>query len=171
MPQEEARIEKRVMDGPLWVMMGVTVVLGWLATGYGGAVFCRFFCLEETFHFDATLFVVTQLSCAAAAALAWFSWGGRVLICWRIPALENLLARKYFVDDFYEWVVRVVFLHVCQALNLFDKIVINGLVNLTGRSVVVMGRVCSRIEWGEVQFYLGCAFGTVTLIAAYLMWM
>ena len=111
---------------------------------------------------------MTQIGCGVAILIAWLSWGKRSFLRWHVAALEKLLDRKYFVDDFYWLVVHGMYLRVCRVLDWIDKNVVNGAVDMTGRTVVVMGRVLSRVEWGEVQFYLGFAFGTTALIVGYL---
>ncbi len=160
----------KVMDAPLWFMMGVTVLLGWTATRWGGGLFTRFLQIPEMFEFHASLFALTQIACAVAVILAWLSWGKKPMLRWNVPAVEKLLLNKYYVDDFYGILVHGIFLQMSRVMDWIDKNIINGAVDLTGRSVVVAGRVLSRIEWGEVQFYLGFAFGTVAIIVAYLTW-
>ncbi len=158
----------KVMDLPLWFMIALTLVLGWGATPYAGAFFTRFYHIEEHFEFHLSLFALTQIGCAVAALIAWLSWGKPAKLRWHAAAVEKLLLRKYFVDDFYGLVVHGVFMRVSRVSNWLDKNIINGAVDLTGRTVVVMGRILSRIEWGEVQFYLGFAFGTLAIIVAFL---
>ena len=157
-----------VMNAPLWIMVGVTVVAGWTATSLGKGLFTRFFQVPEMFEFHLSLFAMTQIACAVAVLIAWLSWGKNPILRWHVAIVEKVLLRKYFVDDFYGWVVHGAFLRASRVLDWFDKKVINGAVDLTGRTVIVMGRVLSRVEWGEVQFYLGFAFGTTAIVVAYL---
>ncbi len=166
-----AHASPKVMTVPLWIMMVVTLFLGWTATKWGGGLFSKFFQVPELFEFHLSLFAMTQVACALAMLLAWLSWGKTAVLHWHVAALEKLLARKYFVDDFYQVFVHGIFLRVSRVLDWFDKCIVNGAVDLTGRTVVVMGRVISRIEWGEVQFYLGFAFGTMAIIVAYLTYL
>ncbi|MCR8645080.1 NADH-quinone oxidoreductase subunit L [Paenibacillus sp. N1-5-1-14] len=79
-------------------------------------------------------------------------------------ALYNLLQRKYYIDEIYDWIIVTPLKGFGWLLQLFDEYVVDGLVRLTTSSVVGLGRIGSRLQNGQVQRY-----GLVSLIGLIIL--
>jgi proton-translocating NADH-quinone oxidoreductase chain L len=144
-----------------------------LADGVGGAA-----AHAEHFHWGvatvSTMLALLGLGLAAylylgdrreVEALARFMqspWGLR---------LYQLSSGKFYIDQIYMvcvvWPLRL----VAALANLFDRYVIDELVNFVGRVPPAIGSVLRWLQTGMVQFYaLGMVLGLLVLIAALLMW-
>jgi len=85
--------------------------------------------------------------------------------------LYQLSSGKFYIDQIYMiaivWPIRL----VAAVMNLFDRYVIDGLVNFIGRVPPAVGSVLRWLQTGMVQFYaLGMVLGLLVLIAALFMW-
>ncbi len=70
----------------------------------------------------------------------------------RIPKL--VLERKYFFDDFYDWLIRDVQENIAKGLDWFERIVIvEWCVNGTARLTRGVGDILRKLQTGAVQFY------------------
>jgi len=90
----------------------------------------------------------------------------------RMSITYQVLNNKYYVDEIYNiFVVQPVKLISTYVLwKMFDLRVIDGLVNLTGRSVRGLGRVAARLQTGYVQAYAVTFILGVVLILGALLW-
>jgi NADH-quinone oxidoreductase subunit L len=78
---------------------------------------------------------------------------------------------KFFIDPIYNALFVWPLLVLAQASNLFDKYVIDGLVNLVGKVPVWVGARLRSLQTGLVQFYaLAMVWGVVVLIITLLVW-
>jgi NADH-quinone oxidoreductase subunit L len=78
---------------------------------------------------------------------------------------------KFYFDELYQalvvWPLRL----VGQLFAWFDRWVVDGLVNLTGRIPAAAGWVMRAMQMGLVQFYaLAMVLGMLILVAARLLW-
>jgi NADH-quinone oxidoreductase subunit L len=136
----------RVMTGPLVVLAGFALTSGLLAYGMGGFGNLVFF---EHAHAALPLVGVPPLEYLLEAvsmgvavlglALAWAVYAAR-----RIPAtaftatrgrafVHTMLSRRYWIDDAYDAFGAKVVAGSAQALDWFDRRVIDGIVNAFGR--------------------------------------
>lgn len=90
----------------------------------------------------------------------------------RMPISYQLLSNKYYVDEIYNiLIVQPIKLISTYILwKIFDVGVIDGLVNLTGRSVRGLGRVAARLQTGYVQAYAVTFILGVALVLGALLW-
>jgi NADH-quinone oxidoreductase subunit L len=106
----------------------------------------------------------------AGIALAWTMYGAQVVpadIFMRNPvgkAIYVLLRRKYYLDELYLWLIRMVILGLSNGAALFDKYVIDGIVNGTASTVRRVGDVTRRSETGLLQNYGAAIFGGALII-------
>jgi NADH-quinone oxidoreductase subunit L len=78
---------------------------------------------------------------------------------------------KFFIDPIYNALFVWPLLVLAQAGNLFDKYVIDGLVNLVGKVPLWVGARLRSLQTGLVQFYaLAMVWGVVVLIITLLVW-
>lgn len=85
----------------------------------------------------------------------------------RLPWLARLLERKYYVDEFYLWAIVGGLRGLGKALAVFDEVVVDGAVRLTGRSVGALGRLNTKLQNGQMQTYgLAAVLAAVILVLA-----
>ena len=119
---------------------------------------------------------MTYIGIAAAVIgilLAWLMYAARPSAAgWYklVPGgawVYTLLVRKYYIDELYLWLVRIVILGLSRAAAGFDALVIDGIVNGSARGVRDLGKVTSHSETGRVQNYAAVFFaGAVVLVIA-----
>lgn len=83
-----------------------------------------------------------------------------------LRTLHRILLRKYYVDEFYNLLIRYVVFGTSHIEQAFDTYIVDGLVNGTANLVTTFGRDLRQVETGRVQSYMvGIFGGTVVLIA------
>jgi NADH-quinone oxidoreductase subunit L len=78
---------------------------------------------------------------------------------------------KFYLDEVYNglivWPLRV----MSAVLYWFDRWIVDGLVNVTGRIAPAIGYVMRPLQMGLLQFYaLAMVLGMLILVAARMMW-
>jgi NADH-quinone oxidoreductase subunit L len=211
-----------IMTGPLWVLAVGAVIAGWV----GIPKILTFGVLpENTFghflervvadvgeheahHVSAAVEIGLMLGAIAVGALgillAFKAYGrGRGLATdeafeARVPAVQRMLANKYYVDEIYDATVIRGFWATARSLfrfdagfidgvlvngtrnvvveflsllsGLFDKFVVDGLVNGVGNTLAWSSRKFRRIQTGFVSNYaLVLAAGMFALVCAFLL--
>ncbi len=94
-----------------------------------------------------------------------------VILAWRLRALHELLLRKYYIDEIYDFIVtRPLFFISTYVLNrAVDELAIDGAVNGAGLTIESAGEAVRRIETGNVQHYaLVYLLGVIGVAAYYL---
>ncbi|HEX9038026.1 MAG TPA: NADH-quinone oxidoreductase subunit L [Ktedonobacterales bacterium] len=110
----------------------------------------------------------------AGIALAWAMYGAQVIpadIFMRNPvgkAIYVLLRRKYYLDDLYGWLIRTIILGLSNGAALFDKYVVDGVVNGSAATVKRIGDATRRSETGLLQNYGAAIFGGALIIVIVL---
>jgi NADH-quinone oxidoreductase subunit L len=163
-------------------MTGVLVALA-ILSGVGGFVSIPHFlepllpmarAQEALEHYETPLIVLSVLLAAGGLAGAVFVYRGGLAradaLAARFPRLHRLLAGKYHVDELYDAVLNRPLLWISDRvfLGLGDRFLIDG--SLNGLAAVAQraaGRL-SRVETGNLQFYLLLA---VLGVVACLGWM
>jgi NADH-quinone oxidoreductase subunit L len=94
-----------------------------------------------------------------AAAERWISFPERE------PGLAGALGHAFYIDDLYAWAVGVVGLRGAEALEWFDRVVVDGAVNGAGRLVVRASGLAPIWQSGKVRRYaLSFLAGGVALL-------
>jgi NADH-quinone oxidoreductase subunit L len=79
--------------------------------------------------------------------------------------LHRILYNHYYIDDFYDWLVKYVFLGLANLAQLFDTYVVDGIVNGVAWLITNFGNGLRRVETGRVQSYMVGFFGGVAVLA------
>jgi len=84
--------------------------------------------------------------------------------------IYRVLLNKYYIDELYGLIIRYIVFGLANFAALFDRYVIDGLVNGSASVVRGIGRATSRSETGLLQNYGATLFGGVLilLIAVFL---
>jgi NADH-quinone oxidoreductase subunit L len=166
-----------VMVVPLAILAVFAVFLGWVGAESLGNPFERFI------HFSGvgpapSNFGLLVLSVAIAVA-GWAAAGA--IYVWRIVPSESLrqaapwaytlLVRRYYVDDLYAWLFLGIGGGVMRLAGLFDRYVVDGLVNLTGWLARQLGLGLRYVQTGREETYLLLVFlGVVLIVVVRLVW-
>jgi NADH-quinone oxidoreductase subunit L len=117
------------------------------------------------------IFAATGIFVAYCFYLRFTSWPKRMAD--RFSNLYNLLVHKYYVDEFYNWLI-VRPLRVGSEKVLWQRVdaeAIDGvMVNGTGRTVAGVGRILRRIQSGNIQSYASWVVLGATLWLVYVLW-
>jgi NADH-quinone oxidoreductase subunit L len=166
-----------VMVVPLAILAVFAVFLGWVGAESLGNPFERFI------HFPGVEPVPSNFGLLLVSiAIAVAGWAAAAAIyVWRIVPSESLrqampwaytlLVRRYFVDDIYAWVFIGLGGLVMRLAGLFDRYVIDGLVNLIGWLARQAGLGLRYIQTGREETYLLLVFlGVIVIVVVRLVW-
>jgi NADH-quinone oxidoreductase subunit L len=104
----------------------------------------------------------------AGIAVAWVMYGAREFVSeplTRFGSVYTLLARRYYIDEFYMWLIDKLVIGVAYALTIFDRNVLDGLVNGTAALMGEFGSTLRTAQTGRVQNYGLVLFGGMAVIA------
>ncbi|HEX7735516.1 MAG TPA: NADH-quinone oxidoreductase subunit L [Ktedonobacteraceae bacterium] len=110
----------------------------------------------------------------AFAGIAW-AWNLYVRVGWErvhevvennavLRALHRLTLHKFYLDDFYYWLTKYVFLGIAHIAAAFDSSIVDGIVNGVAGLVAGLGKGLRRTETGKVQSYMYGFFGGVAAL-------
>ena len=119
----------------------------------------------------ALLFAAVGILIAYGFYLKFTSWPNRVAE--RFSRLYKILIHKYYVDEFYNWLV-VRPLRVGSEKILWQRVdakAIDGvMVNGTGETVAGVGSLLRRIQSGNIRSYASWVLLGATLWLVYILW-
>lgn len=85
-----------------------------------------------------------------------------------LAAPYALFSNKWYFDDIYQGLVEGGFLLIAQISAVFDKVLIDGVVNGVGALTMGTGTVLRRLQSGRIQTYVTVlGFSVVALVVAY----
>ena len=171
-----------VMTLPLLLLAGLTVLAGVVvfdgvgeAVGFPGGI-GEFVFLEgpEAFHFPWDVAVLSTLSAVAGLAGGFYFWSGEAEPARRAgelfrPAYE-ILKRKFFMDDIYQWAIDRVVLVAGGMIAWFDRNVVNDTgVDGSARLGVFAGFEMKFLETGKLPNYaLAIVTGVIVLAIVFM---
>jgi NADH-quinone oxidoreductase subunit L len=160
---------------PLAILATITVVVG--VAGFFGLnnAFAQFLNGGTAVTYDAgvPLDTLTLIGVGVALLGILFSWATYGLGA--IPAtlltsnpigraIYRLLYRRYYLDELYMLLIRWIIFGLSHGCELFDRYVIDGIVNGSAHAVLGIGRLTRRSETGELQNYGAALFGGAMII-------
>jgi NADH-quinone oxidoreductase subunit L len=158
-----------------WVMTGPLVVLAFLATvaGFFGGPFGRFIAGEaQESPMNLGLAGGTTVLALLGILVAWRWYGVGAFARDPLVALGpiyTLFARKYYVDDLYNWLVGRALIGLARGSAWLDRHVIDGVVNGVGWTTQQVGTLASRTVTGRQPNYALGVFGGVAVLVAALL--
>lgn len=171
-----------VMTGPLLVLAVLAIVAGFVNTPYapmlsewllasntGSAIASVFG--DGVEHTASWLQVLALAISILGLVLAYLMYGKKSISADAIPEtlpwLYRLSYRKYYVDEFYHYVIVRPLGWLGIILNGFDKYIVDGLVGLTAKITQGIGSLHARVQSGQMQSYGAMVlFGLLILIVA-----
>ncbi len=119
--------------------------------------------------------ILGRLSNAAGlfgiCAILIFYWVRKFLaVGWMFGWLKELIVRKYYVDDVYDFFIRQVQEPFARALDWVERnIVVEGGVNNTARGTARAGAWFRKLQTGNIQTYLSIFFFGVVVMIYFLV--
>jgi proton-translocating NADH-quinone oxidoreductase chain L len=155
---------------PLVILAVPTLLLGFWSINSGFADYLTGENIPYTNPFSETLTYTGIAVAVVGIALAWLMYGVEVVpkkLFTGNPIggfIYQVLFHKYYLDELYGAIIKYGVLGVAKGCELFDKYIIDGLVNGTGRFIRGLASVFKRSETGLVQNYGAAMFGGVIVI-------
>ncbi len=158
------------MTGPLVVLAIPALLIGFWGSPLLNNGFQRF--LEGAAYREVQtnlpLAVLGAVLAVAGIAVAWTMYGARQFVAEplvRFGSVYTLLARRYYIDELYMWLIDKLVIGVGYALSIFDRQALDGVVNGLAAVFVNFGRTLRMAQTGRVQNYGLVLFGGMAVIA------
>ena len=156
--KEAERDSPGVMTVPLVILAIFAFGLGFISLGGGFAGFIHWGGggHETGIHWDVMAFSTAAAALGLGAAWALYGKGPSraAALAARLRPLHTLLLRKYYMDDLYLWLVRVVNDGTARVAFAVDRYVLIGtFVNGTAVLVRGMGKVTRTFQTGRMRTY------------------
>ncbi len=84
--------------------------------------------------------------------------------------LYNLFIHKWYFDELYSAFVKQIYLVFAEASAAFDKGFIDGIVNLTGNTVMSTGTALKTLQSGKAQMYIASIFFGIVVLTLFLIY-
>jgi NADH-quinone oxidoreductase subunit L len=155
---------------PLAILAVPTLLLGFWSINSGFADYLTGESVPYTNPFTETLTYTGIAVAVVGIVLAWLMYGVEVVpkkLFTGNPVggfIYRVLFHMYYLDELYSVIIKYIVLGLAKGCELFDKYIIDGLVNGTGRTIRGLASVSKRSETGLVQNYGAAMFGGVIVI-------
>ncbi|HCF70910.1 MAG TPA: NADH-quinone oxidoreductase subunit L [Syntrophomonas sp.] len=156
---EAAHESPHVMTVPLIILAVISVFAGFVGSPLMGNIFGHYVTAAGAAEHEpsAAIMVVSSIIAIAGIFLAWLIYQRKAVdyeaLKTKYIGIWTLLYNKYYIDEFYTWLIAHFVDGIAKVFFWFDLYVINGLVNglayITGRS----GLQLRYTEDGQVQTY------------------
>jgi len=181
-----------IMLGPLVILAILSIVGGWIGVpqALGGLNHFEHF-LDPVFAATGTpqnalnadqvshsleriLAAISLFTAAIGFFFAWlFYWRTPLTaarLATRMPAPYNLIANKFYIDEFYRIFLVTPLLMLSRVLEfLVDTCIVNGVPAASAAATRGLGSLTRRMQSGNIRSYAGwLAFGAAAVIAAML---
>jgi len=183
---EHAHESAPVMTYPLILLAALAVVAGFVvfapigkALGFHDSfvvmVDSAIATAPEAFHFDVPMAIISTVLVLGGVLGGMYYWAGAgeraAAMQRRFPRVHAVLANKFYVDDFYQWVINHIALGFAKFIAFFDREVINDTgINGPGQFASAVGWVLRFTVSGKLPSYaLGMSLGVAVLLIAGLM--
>ncbi len=178
---EHAHESPPIMSWPLVVLAALAALSGFVvfegvgeALGFGsgflGAVENVLIADVHGFEFDWAIAAISTLLVASGLAAGVYAWSGEALPAKlagaRFPLLYQIFKNKFYVDDFYQWVIDHIVLVLARFIAFFDRVAINDTgVNGPGQVASGLSFLLKFQQTGKLPNYaLAMIIGVVVLI-------
>jgi NADH-quinone oxidoreductase subunit L len=162
------------MTGPLIVLAIPALVIGFWGSPFLNNGFQRF--LEGPNYVDVqpnlVLAALGAVLALAGIGAAWVWYGARAYVTeplLRFGTAYRILNRRYYIDEFYMWLIDTFAIGVAYAVYVFDRQGLDALVNGIADAFASGGRVLRTAQTGRVQNYGLVLFGGMAVIALALV--
>jgi NADH-quinone oxidoreductase subunit L len=162
------------MTGPLIALAIPALLIGFWGSPLFNNGFQRF--LEGSNYVEVqpniVLAVLGAVLAIAGIGAAWAWYGARAYVTeplLRFGTAYGVLNRRYYVDEFYMWLIDKAAIGLAYAIAVFDRQGLDALVNAIADLFASGGRVLRTAQTGRVQNYGLALFGGMAVIALALV--
>ena len=172
---EHAHESPLVMTVPLMLLAFFALTVGFLTFPWTSAYqgFGAFLEGHGEFHFKLWLTVVSVVLALSGVFIGWLAYSKGVISHQRIAAryavVHRVLVNKYYIDDFYQWVINRVALVLAAFVAVFDRTVVND-IGVNGPSITVMLSALRARYVQTGRMYNYAAAMVLGVIALALIW-
>ncbi|HEX5138994.1 MAG TPA: NADH-quinone oxidoreductase subunit L [Planctomycetota bacterium] len=167
----------KVMTLPLVFLAVMSLLIG--VAGYAHWLFPVQGYLEhwtiQELHVDPSIAIVSTAIVLVGYAISWSIYKRPKLdraeaLKARFPALYDLLWNKYYIDDFYLWLVRTVQQGIARVCRAFEEnVIVKGLVGVPVAFTAWVADKSRRLQAGRLNFYAYVFVGGVTVLFLFLL--
>jgi len=156
---EHAHESPATMTVPLIILAVLAVVAGFAGSPLMDNAFAHYITYPGAEHHMANhgIMIISSLLALSGIFLAWAfyqkKWLDYESLKLKMGGLYQLLYNKYYIDEFYTWLIKVFVDGTAKILEWFDLKIINGLVNGIAWLTGYMGTTLRYTEDGQVQSY------------------
>jgi proton-translocating NADH-quinone oxidoreductase chain L len=181
--------EDKVMITPLLILAVPSALIGLALSGFMGNLpafgsYITYALQSHSWHTAHTIMDAmfndvgnkSQLIALAGVGLAsvfyLFKWSSTAWVKKLLAPFYALSTHKFYFDDIYEGLVQGGLVLQAQLNAGFDKYVIDGFVNLVGKTTLMKGTLVTRLNSGRLQTYvatLGVGVITVWLLYRWML--
>jgi NADH-quinone oxidoreductase subunit L len=158
-----------VMTVPLIILAVPSVISGFWGSPLTGNAFGAFLEGYGGIHIQPVVIVGSVVAAVGGIYLAWLMYGAKSLSPERVAAafgpIYTILYNKYWVDEAYNWFVRVGVLGLANAMRVFDTYVIDGAVNGVATVTRYAGATMRQLQTGRLQNYGWAMYAGALVIA------
>jgi len=129
----------------------------------------RWFVMEHAAEGSNAVLITTAAS--SLLALLGIFYAARVFYWKRatdpmtvLPRLALVLREKWYLDDAYQVVVKIIYMPVTYFLQVFETSGVKGTLDGIGKTCMGVARGFARLQSGEVQQYLALMFAAVAAV-------
>ena len=162
------------MTVPLIVLAIPALLVGFWGSPLFNSGFQRF--LEGSNYVETqpnlVLAVLGAVLAIAGIGAAWAWYGARAYVTeplTRFGMAYRVLNRRYYIDEFYMWLIDKGAIGLSYAVAVFDREGLDGLVNGVASAFASGGRALRTAQTGRVQNYGLALFGGMAVIALVLV--
>jgi NADH-quinone oxidoreductase subunit L len=157
-----------VMTVPLVILAVLAVVAGFIFTPFNSWFGDWLSGQPAGEHANWTVIILSNLTALLGIGLGWLMYGKRSIDSEAVAAkfgwLHKLVQNKYYIDEIYDAVIVKPVKALGDFLHLVDRFVVDGVVKLFAGSALLIGRLGTRMQNGQLQGY-----GLVSLLGIVLL--
>ena len=164
-----------VMMVPFLALTLLTIFMGLMVINWSNTFpsFSAFLTGVVTSHFKLWLAVVSFLMTVCGVGVAWVIYCRGVKIndyvCHKFSSIYHVLLNKYFIDEFYQFLIDRVVLAFSKLISYFDRSVLNdGIVDRSALGIRFIGMCVRVLQTGRVYNY-GMTMG-IGIVGLMVIW-
>ena len=171
-PENHTKESPWSMTIPLMILAFFSVVGGWAALPeHNFAFFVHYLPVGHEFEREAIDWGMAGISVLAGLlgiGLAYIIYLKKAISADKIkatfPLIYKVLQNKYYVDEFYLWIIKYIMGGIAQVLYFFDIYIVDGIINGIGLLTRSSGKGLRRTSTGQLQTYAMVFFFAVVII-------
>ncbi|MFS0593345.1 NADH-quinone oxidoreductase subunit L [Cytobacillus horneckiae] len=157
-----------VMTVPMWVLAFLAIFAGYINTPWFGSFLGDWLTDGNAAlghgHIEGPIWIMGLATAVSllGIALAWLMYSRKSLsrdwLSSRAPYAYQLVNKKYYIDEFYHFIVVKAASILSRVARLFEVIIVEGLIKLITAFITGLSKLGSRMQDGQVQTYGTVAF-------------